>query len=302
MIRGLSHGKFTGVVLTKSIAESVFTARLLSALREKKIDIDETVKAMHKDKTKRTIPDKTSEATKFIQPLVDMVMQQMQPYLVTIDQTATAPSSGDNKEFQDMQQDNAKLRQKFQQAGIPITPVSAGLQREMHNQQHQARRRMQILKVMISRFQCKHRQPRKGRQPIRARVKPTSSTSPQMCFRTISPATSTILKRGWLPYEKTSASANRRGLTPTSARCSRSLRTRSSRRMSCRLCPRDGDSHSAWLAPPRRRTCRALLRLLPGTACDASNRSSTRQSTTPSNNMARSPSPKLQPQLMSSKQ
>ena len=78
---------------------------------------------MRKDKTKRTIPDKTSEATKFTQPLVDMVMQQMQPYLVTIDQTATITSSGDNKEFQDMQQDNAKLRQKLQQAGIPITPV-----------------------------------------------------------------------------------------------------------------------------------------------------------------------------------
>ena len=54
MIRGVSHGKFTGVVLTKSIAESVFTARLLSALREKKIDIDETVKAMHKDKTRQS--------------------------------------------------------------------------------------------------------------------------------------------------------------------------------------------------------------------------------------------------------
>ena len=123
MIRGLSHGKFTGVVLTKSVAESVLTARLLSALREQKVDIDETVKAMHKGKSKKTIPDKTSEATKFIQPLMDVVMQQLQPYLVTVDQTTTATSSGDNKEFQDMQQDNAKLRQKLQQAGIPITPV-----------------------------------------------------------------------------------------------------------------------------------------------------------------------------------
>ena len=35
----------------------------------------------------------------------------------------SATSSGDNKEFQDTQQDNAKLRQKLQQAGIPITPV-----------------------------------------------------------------------------------------------------------------------------------------------------------------------------------
>ena len=92
MIRGLSHGKFSGAVLTKSIAESVFTARLLSALREKKIDIDETVKAMHKDKTKKTNPDKTSEATKFIQPLVDMVMQQLQAYPVTADQTTAATS------------------------------------------------------------------------------------------------------------------------------------------------------------------------------------------------------------------
>ena len=81
MIRGLSHGKFTGVVLTKSIAESVLlTARLLSALREKKVDIDETVKAMHKDKSTKAIPDKTSEATKFIQPLVIMVMQHCNSY------------------------------------------------------------------------------------------------------------------------------------------------------------------------------------------------------------------------------
>ena len=123
MIRGLSHGKFTGVVLTKSIAESVLTARLLSALREKKVDIDETVKAMHRDKSAKSIPDKTSEATKFIQPLVDVVMQQLQPFLVTIDQTAAATNSGDNKDFQDTQQDNAKLRQKLQQAGIPITPM-----------------------------------------------------------------------------------------------------------------------------------------------------------------------------------
>ncbi|CAE7771189.1 unnamed protein product, partial [Symbiodinium pilosum] len=123
MIRGLSHGKFTGVVLTKSIAESVLTARLLSALREKRVDIDETVKAMRKgkDKTKQAIPDKTSEATKFIQPLVDAVVHNLQPFLVTMDQTAT--SSGDTKEFQDTQHDNAKLRQKLQQAGIPITPV-----------------------------------------------------------------------------------------------------------------------------------------------------------------------------------
>ena len=123
MIRGFSHGKFTGVVLTKSIAESVLTARLLSALREKKVDIDETVKAMHKDKSNKAIPDKTSAATKFIQPLVNVVMQQLQPFLVTMDQTTVANNSGDNKEFQDMQQDNAKLRQKLQQAGIPITPM-----------------------------------------------------------------------------------------------------------------------------------------------------------------------------------
>ena len=121
MVRGLSHGKFTGVVLAKCIAESVLTARLLSALREKRVDIDETVKAMRRDKTKKAIPDKTSEATKFIQPLVDAVMENLQPFLVAMDQAAT--SSGDTKEFQDMQQDKAKLRQKLQQAGIPITPV-----------------------------------------------------------------------------------------------------------------------------------------------------------------------------------
>ena len=48
-------------------------------------------------------------------------MEHLQPFLVTMDQTNT--SSGDTKEFQDMQHDNAKLRQMLQQAGIPITPV-----------------------------------------------------------------------------------------------------------------------------------------------------------------------------------
>ena len=115
------HGKFAGVVLTKSIAEGVFTARLLPTLREKRVDIDETVKAMRKDKTKKSIPDKTTEATKFIQPLVDIVMDQLQPYLVTMDQANT--TSGDDKELQGTQQDNAKLWQKLQRAGIPITPV-----------------------------------------------------------------------------------------------------------------------------------------------------------------------------------
>ena len=113
MIRGLSYGKFTGVVLTESIAESVLTARLLSALREKRVDINVTVKAIHKDKTKKNVPEKLSEATKFIQPFVDMVVEQLQPYIVTMDQSTT--SSGHSKGFQH--------RQKLQHTGIPIAPV-----------------------------------------------------------------------------------------------------------------------------------------------------------------------------------
>ena len=276
MIRGLSHGKFTGVVLTKSIAESVLTARLLSALREKRVDIDETVKAIHKDKTKKAIPDKTSEATKFIQPLVDVVMEQLQPYLVTMDQTTT--SSGDAKGFQDMQQDSAKLRQKLQQAGIPITPVKRKSLKRQRNKQDQVQKRKQLWRITINLFRYTQRPPRRGRPPMKERARWTSSMSPQMCCRTTSLTTSATQKRGCPTSAKTLARQSRNSSVPMSTRCSRSLRTKRSRRMSCRLWQQDGAFRFTWSAQPLLRTCKASLRWPHGTACDAFSHLSTNHS------------------------
>ena len=215
MIRGLSHGKFTGVVLTKSIAESVLTARLLSALREKRVDIDETVKAMRKgkDKTKQAIPDKTSEATKFIQPLVDAVVHNLQPFLVTMDQTAT--SSGDTKEFQDTQHDNAKLRQKLQQAGIPITPVK---RKTVQKDTEQALSSPDDEDPNES-LPVQPQVPKKRKINNEGKSNPTSSMTPQMYCRISFPSTSRTPRRGCPIFARTSAQHSISSLTPMSTRC-----------------------------------------------------------------------------------
>ena len=46
-LRPLSAGRFVGLVCTRSVAESVFTAQLLKALRENAIDVDSIAEHLH---------------------------------------------------------------------------------------------------------------------------------------------------------------------------------------------------------------------------------------------------------------
>ena len=45
--RTLSHGKFCGLIPTRSVAESVFTTHLLQEIRDKRLDLDAIAEAMH---------------------------------------------------------------------------------------------------------------------------------------------------------------------------------------------------------------------------------------------------------------
>ncbi|CAE7824317.1 unnamed protein product [Symbiodinium sp. CCMP2592] len=60
-LRGLSHGKFTGMILTRNIAESVFLSQLQKKLRENNIDV-------------------VKEATAFVTPLVDTIFDAIRPW------------------------------------------------------------------------------------------------------------------------------------------------------------------------------------------------------------------------------
>ena len=61
-VRLLSQGKFTGVVATRSVAESVFLSQMEKALREHNIDLDSAADASHKGPAS----SKTSDQIHFV--------------------------------------------------------------------------------------------------------------------------------------------------------------------------------------------------------------------------------------------
>ena len=72
-VRLLSQGKFTGVVATRSVAESVFLSQSVKALRERNVDLDAAAEASHKGPT----PSKISDPLRFFEPLIPSVLKEI---------------------------------------------------------------------------------------------------------------------------------------------------------------------------------------------------------------------------------
>ena len=111
-IRLLSQGKFTGVVATRTAAESVFASQLLKSLRDNNIDLDIAGEACHKG----PIPSKTSDPIKFLQPLVQHVIDEIKtkiPIEASLEQI---------HRLADTEAQLAKAQQKLQKHGIQVTP------------------------------------------------------------------------------------------------------------------------------------------------------------------------------------
>jgi hypothetical protein len=68
-LRYLSNGRFTNILFTKSVSESVFVTSLLQGLRESAIDLDKLAENLHKQDGHR-VPSKHEEAQQFMAPLV----------------------------------------------------------------------------------------------------------------------------------------------------------------------------------------------------------------------------------------
>ena len=49
-LRPLSHGRFTGTILTRNVAETVLLSQIQKRLREENIDVDATIEAIYKSK------------------------------------------------------------------------------------------------------------------------------------------------------------------------------------------------------------------------------------------------------------
>ena len=67
--RTLSHGKYCGLIPTRSIAESVFTTHLLQEIRDRRFASQGSA-----------IPNKTTQARAFHAPLITLITQQLQAH------------------------------------------------------------------------------------------------------------------------------------------------------------------------------------------------------------------------------
>ena len=116
-LRNLSQGKFTGCILTRSIPETVFAARLMSAIRAQGIDIDKTITSLFQSKA-LPVPDKTKNANDFIQPLIDLCMDKINPIAQHYQPATDHRSAPENARIQELE----KLVHRYEQKGVALTP------------------------------------------------------------------------------------------------------------------------------------------------------------------------------------
>ena len=113
--RTLSHGKFCGLIPTRSIAESVFTTHLLQEIRDRRFDLDAIAEALHSAQG-TTIPNKTTQSRAFHAPLIALLTQQLQ---------AHAPAAAKGFALRALKatcDDLARAREKLQAHGMELTP------------------------------------------------------------------------------------------------------------------------------------------------------------------------------------
>jgi len=111
-VRLFSQGKFTGVVATRTVAESVFLSQLVKSLRDHNVDLDMAAEACHKG----PIPSKTSDAIRFFQPLLQNITDEIKnkiPIEASLEQI---------HKLADTEAQLAKAQQKLQQHGKQVTP------------------------------------------------------------------------------------------------------------------------------------------------------------------------------------
>ena len=122
-LRPLSHGRFTGIILTRNVAETVLLSQIQKRLREDNIDVDATSEAIYKFEDLKP-PDKVKEATNFVTPLVEEIFLAMKPW--TQVKNYGKNSEQDNQvaqRMQELEEEAAKYKQRLKSAGMEITPT-----------------------------------------------------------------------------------------------------------------------------------------------------------------------------------
>ena len=123
-LRGLSHGRFTGLILTRNVAETVLLSQIQKKLREDNIDVDSTADGLYKN---MKAPDKVKEATAYLAPLVEEFFTCIKPW-VQVKNYAAKNYEQDNQstqQLQELEEEAAKYKQRLRSAGLQVTPKKA---------------------------------------------------------------------------------------------------------------------------------------------------------------------------------
>ncbi|OLP86627.1 hypothetical protein AK812_SmicGene32253 [Symbiodinium microadriaticum] len=122
-LRPLSHGRFTGIILTRNIAETVLLSQIQKRLREDIIDVDATIEAIYKSKNLKP-PDKVKEATNFVTSLVDEIFLAMKPW-TQVKNYGKNPEQDNQvaQRMQELEEEAAKYKQRLKSAGVTVTPT-----------------------------------------------------------------------------------------------------------------------------------------------------------------------------------
>ena len=120
-LRHLSHGKFTGAILTKSIADTVLLSQIQKSINENMIDVDATLDKYYQDKGIQP-PHKAKEASSFVQPIVELFLESIKPWMQTRDHQNKNPDNAAAQKVQELQEQAAKYKQRLRDAGLEITP------------------------------------------------------------------------------------------------------------------------------------------------------------------------------------
>ena len=94
-LRILSHGGFISTVPTRSVAESVFVARLLALVRKHHLDLDGAAEiAWVQQNPQTSLPSKTSDVAALYDPLLTQLLQVLQKYAPVEANSKSLPRNG----------------------------------------------------------------------------------------------------------------------------------------------------------------------------------------------------------------
>ena len=117
------HGKFTGAILTKSIADTVLLSQIQKCLNDNIIDVDATLESYYQDKGIQQ-PHKVKDASAFVQPAVELFLESIKPWIKVRTAYNKNPDQ-DNaaaQKVQELEEQAAKYKQRLKEAGLEVTP------------------------------------------------------------------------------------------------------------------------------------------------------------------------------------